>query len=336
MNTTALQSMISALKVTRSIASEMGAHFADFIEPIAEVITSSLIHLKLSMTVRQEATRMCSALIFSCPTNQHKQQLLRAFMPHIAEQIHIKLEALDFRSLKWLLKEVSRCIKNFENFGGAFLEAGEASALIGVCLKICETVQQDKKQRIDEFEKSKAKMDEDEIEEFWENVEKMDRVWGYFVDITGVLLRNMADLVSSELLHKVYPHYRLMVSDAAKKRDYELIEGTCFLVDCLELGNGEILGAITQQAVATFSEILQTRGPKNPVLCQNCIFGLGEYARRSAEFPHAKQVLEAAEFVLAQRFEDCDEQGPFKCYDNAVSTVGKLIYFQGALVENLP
>jgi hypothetical protein len=34
MNTTALQSMISALKVTRSIASEMGVHFADFIEPI--------------------------------------------------------------------------------------------------------------------------------------------------------------------------------------------------------------------------------------------------------------------------------------------------------------
>jgi hypothetical protein len=80
-------------------------------------------------------------------------------------------------------------------------------------------------------------MDEDEIEEFWENVEKMDRVWGYFVDINGVLLRNMPDLVSSELLHKVYPHYRLMVSDISKRRDYELIEGTCFLVDCLELGN---------------------------------------------------------------------------------------------------
>jgi hypothetical protein len=85
MNTTALQSMISALKVTRSIASEMGVHFADFIEPIVQIVTTNLIHLKLSMTVRKEATRMCSALIFCCPTNGHKQQLLRIVMPQIAQ-----------------------------------------------------------------------------------------------------------------------------------------------------------------------------------------------------------------------------------------------------------
>jgi len=76
-------------------------------------------------------------------------------------------------------------------------------------------------------------MDEEEIEEFWENVEKMDRVWGYFVDINGVLLRNMSELVSQELLEKIYPHYRMMVSDLPKRKDYELTEGTCFLVDCL-------------------------------------------------------------------------------------------------------
>jgi hypothetical protein len=133
----------------------------------------------------------------------------------------------------------------------------------------------------------KAKMDEDEIEEFWENVEKMDRVWGYFVDINGVLLRNMPELVSQELLEKVYPYYRMMVSELPKRKDYELIEGTCFLVDCLELGSQQILTVVTPLAVASFFEILQTRGPKNPVLCQNCIFGLGEYARRSTEFPHA-------------------------------------------------
>lgn len=52
MNTTALESMISALKVTRSIATEMGVHFAEFIEPIVQIIMTNLIHMKLSMTVR--------------------------------------------------------------------------------------------------------------------------------------------------------------------------------------------------------------------------------------------------------------------------------------------
>jgi hypothetical protein len=140
MNTTALENMITALKVTRSIATEMGSHFSDFIEPLVTVITSKLMHLSLSSTARQEATRLCSPLIFCCPTNQQKVQLFKMLMPHIAQQIQLKLGSLDFRSLKWLLKEVSRCVKNFKNFGGAFLEQAESSALIGLCLKVCETV----------------------------------------------------------------------------------------------------------------------------------------------------------------------------------------------------
>ena len=84
MNTTALENMISALKVTRSIATEMGSHFSEFIEPLVNIITTKLIDLKLSSTVRQEATRMCSSLLFCCPTNEQKVQLLKVIMPHIA------------------------------------------------------------------------------------------------------------------------------------------------------------------------------------------------------------------------------------------------------------
>lgn len=143
MNTTALENMISALKVTRSIATEMGGHFSEYIEPLVHIISSeptNLMSLKLSSTVRQESTRLCSALIFCCPTNEAKVTLLKALMPHIAKQVQVKLEALDFRAIKWLLKETGRCIKNFKNFGGAFLDGPEVSALIGLCLKACETV----------------------------------------------------------------------------------------------------------------------------------------------------------------------------------------------------
>jgi hypothetical protein len=87
MNTTALENMITALKVTRSIATEMGSHFSDFIDPLVQVITTKLMHLNLSSTARQEATRLCSALIFCSPTNPHKVHLFKLLMPHIAQQI---------------------------------------------------------------------------------------------------------------------------------------------------------------------------------------------------------------------------------------------------------
>ena len=85
MNTTALENMISAVKVTRSIAQEMGSHFEEYIEELARLITSDLIHNKFSSSVRKEATRMCSSLIFCCSNNTQRVELLRMFMPHIAQ-----------------------------------------------------------------------------------------------------------------------------------------------------------------------------------------------------------------------------------------------------------
>jgi hypothetical protein len=46
------------------------------------------------MTVRKEATRMCSALIFCCPTNGHKQQLLRE-QEELANRLREKELSLD-------------------------------------------------------------------------------------------------------------------------------------------------------------------------------------------------------------------------------------------------
>ena len=42
-------------------------------------------------------------------------------------------------------------------------------------------------------------------------------------------------------------------------------------------------------------------------------------------FPNITNCLKAVEFVLSQRFED--QEPPFNCYDNAISTLGKLIYY---------
>jgi hypothetical protein len=58
------------------------------------------------------------------------------------------------------------------------------------------------------------------------------------------------------------------------------------------------------------------------------VFGLGEYARRMPDqaFSVMSQCLEAVNFVLTRKFED---EEVVNCYDNSISTLGKLIYFKG-------
>lgn len=98
-------------------------------------------------------------------------------------------------------------------------------------------------------------MDEDEIEDFWANIEKMDHVWGYLMEVCSVLMKNMPELVCPEIQTKVWPHYEKMLQ--LGKKDYELIEGTCFLVDCIELGTAEMVSSLTQSVVpGKFFEIL--------------------------------------------------------------------------------
>lgn len=38
MNTTALENKIDAIRVTNSVASALGVHFVDYVEPIAQLV----------------------------------------------------------------------------------------------------------------------------------------------------------------------------------------------------------------------------------------------------------------------------------------------------------
>jgi len=48
--------------------------------------------------------------------------------------------------------------------------------MIEILGKYIETVRQDKAERLQQFKKAKAKMDDEDIQNFWEDVRKVDRI----------------------------------------------------------------------------------------------------------------------------------------------------------------
>jgi hypothetical protein len=73
----------------------------------------------------------------------------------------------------------------------AFLSEAETNHLIDLCVKILNTVELDKKTRLDQFEVQKKKLDEEDIETFFEQIETDDKVWDYIMNLAGTLLRTM-------------------------------------------------------------------------------------------------------------------------------------------------
>jgi hypothetical protein len=61
-------------------------------------------------------------------------------------------------------------------------------------------VQLDKENRFSQYEAIKKKMTEEEEEEFLYNVEKIDKCWLYTMEIASVLLKNMSEQVSPNVL----------------------------------------------------------------------------------------------------------------------------------------
>jgi len=50
-------------------------------------------------------------------------------------------------------------------------------------------------------------MNEEDIEYFYEDLEKMDRCWNYTMDICGVLLKTMSGAVSATIQAELLPLY---------------------------------------------------------------------------------------------------------------------------------
>lgn len=85
----------------------------------------------------------------------------------------------DFGELRFLFKELQRCIKLFWNFGitgDIFLSVEDANGLVKLIADVAKEVREDREVRLEQFKTAKKKMDEEDIEYFEEDVRKVDKI----------------------------------------------------------------------------------------------------------------------------------------------------------------
>lgn len=100
-------------------------------------------------------------------------------------------------------------------------------------------------------------MTEEDQEEFFEDVVRIDKVLSYVMEINGVCLRTMPALVSNTMLKSMVPLYAKGLENVPKSKEYELICSLCFFCDCLEHGSEELVAAIIGQLPQKFLQVLQ-------------------------------------------------------------------------------
>ena len=64
-------------------------------------------------------------------------------------------------------------------------------------------------------------------------------------------------------MNTLTPIYASLLLEVDSKQDYELINGLCFLDDCLEYGDAQLLALVNTQALDKLVEIMRKRGEQN-------------------------------------------------------------------------
>jgi len=129
-----------------------------------------------------------------------------------------------------------------------------------------------------------SKVDEEDLEYFYEDIENVDKGLHHIMEINGALLQNNGEKISAFVGQNLLPHYAVTLLNIADKKDYELVDSVCFICDCLEHGSMALFNQVSGQAGPKFLELIAF-GSKNKEeikydLLQSCVFGLGIIAQR--------------------------------------------------------
>jgi hypothetical protein len=149
MNTAALENKINAVQIIKGVSTTLGPLFGDYVEPVAQLLVTELMHCQISTAVRKVATKTLAVLLMCAKDQEQMKQLFTLYLPGFASSMKVYLERLDFTTVKWLTLELSRCVKHFYNFKGQqWLSEQYLCEMLDMLSKIVRTVQLDTDERL--------------------------------------------------------------------------------------------------------------------------------------------------------------------------------------------
>lgn len=227
----------------KDIARNMGTKFYEQVETVAEVCLGQLMTDRLTQSVRQQAAKCMRFCIAACSEHPERQKAL-FIMSYIKlnEELDFYLPKEDFDSINPLLKEIHkhmRCLHHLKEKNIQIFSEQDAKTCVDRMKAVINLVNEDKKERVEKVKSVKNQLDEEDMEYFMEDLERVDKALHHVMEINGVLMQNMgksvesiSDYVGTQLL----PTFAQVLQEVDSRKDYELIDSVCFICDCMEHG----------------------------------------------------------------------------------------------------
>lgn len=152
LNTNALENKINAIQIIKNLAQSLGTGFFEQVEPVTQLILKELLTYQYAKAVRKAATQTLVFLLNSCQDSNQMKALFNHIYPAFKARIENRMEKYDFGELRFLMRELQKCVKQFWNFGKQgehFLSVTDAQEFVAFIGKVAKHVREDRQTRLD-------------------------------------------------------------------------------------------------------------------------------------------------------------------------------------------
>lgn len=326
LNTSALETKINSTQVIRALAENLGTVFFPYVEKTYNAM-SELFDYKYSRAVRGCAIECCQYLIAACEELGHKEQLMSQMSTKFEECISSFVKKKDTDEIVTFLKEYYHCIKIFKK--PAPVTEAQINNMVNLMAEGCKLASEDKKLTLEELEKKRDVLDEEDIDQYMDTIDEVEKVFLYTMEISGQFMRIYKADVTSQMRDVLFT---LFVENINKTEntEHEVIDSLCFFIDCCEFLSIEFFGQIYKDMITKFSNIYdEYKDKEDRDVVQSLSFGLGVIASRlppSEYSPYAERTFTILEEVINVPDNMNDDNS--YATENALSSLLKLVYYQ--------
>ena len=213
MNTNVLEVKINAIQILKNLARNLGKNFFGHVEDVAQVCITKLLQDPYSYMIRKESAKCMRFCIAACEEYPDKQKALY-IMTYVKmmEELEKRKNRKEFDMINAILKEIFKQLKLFYSFkakGLTVYTVEDATTFVTRLREVHDLIKADKEERIKKIKimtKSKQ-VDEEDIEFFEEDLEKVDKGIHHIMEISGFLMQNMGQQISGAVGQSLLPSY---------------------------------------------------------------------------------------------------------------------------------
>lgn len=192
MNTNALEVKINAVQILKNLAKNLKTTMFEYTEDIAKLCIESLINNMYAQTIRRESAKCMRFLIGACKEHPEKQRAL-FIMTYVKlmEEMDKRAKRSEFEECNQILKEVSKCLLQFGQYkekGLTIFSEADAKNFITKLGEYVKLIQEDKASRMKKIKVLAKQVDEEDMEYFMEDLEKIAKGIHHVMEINGALM----------------------------------------------------------------------------------------------------------------------------------------------------